>query len=76
MYSVQSNGRSEVVAEEELEPSQYPEEETDAVEDGGVLETEAEVHRVMAGARAWREVAAVVISPLDRREGKGGRSRS
>lgn len=67
MQPVHSNRRFEVIAEEELQPGHQPEEQTDAEEDGGVLETQAEVHTVMAGT-GRREVAAIVLSSLERRE--------
>ena len=70
MKEIESNGWLDVIPTEELKPSQDPEEGTYSIENGRVLETEAEVHMIMATAtEVFLEVrrAAVVLPSLERR---------
>ena len=70
MKEIESNGWLDVIPTEELKPSQDPEEGTYSIENGRVLETEAEVHMIMATAtEVFGEVrrAAVVLPSLERR---------
>ena len=76
MELVESDTRFDTVGTEEHHSPEQPEDDTDGVEDGRVLETEADVNRVMAPAAVCDVVAneaTVVCSPLSEGGREGGR---